>query len=408
MIRSTATYVVPDRRDEPEEHEHEHLAEPGVAVRPWARRCRTTPRRSPPRRRRAATTTSSRRATRPATAATPNAAKAARLTAAGRLQPGGDEAQRADAGVVGAADAVAVVVGVVDADLQGEADDEGDGDAPPRHRAGADGAAGADGDRDDGGGQRARARAQQPGVHASAMMDCDADGIQRASERFGERTQHRSSITGAMAALARRPRRASERPPRRRRPARRAGVRRRAARRVGPRRGRLPRRPAPAPRRPRRRCSPTWAPARSSTQHGETALDDGWPVEPGDALVVATSGSTGVPKGVVLTHDAVAASAAGDRRPARHRPRTTTGWRACRCPTSAASRSSPGRWCWRTSLTVLPGVRPGARRRRRRHPRVARRHRAAPHRPGDLPHDRPRRRRPARRPPGRTSSRRTA
>jgi o-succinylbenzoate---CoA ligase len=36
----------------------------------------------------------------------------------------------------------------------------------------------------------------------------------------------------------------------------------------------------------------------------------GEPVEPGDALVVATSGSTGHPKGVVLTHDAVAASAA--------------------------------------------------------------------------------------------------
>jgi O-succinylbenzoic acid--CoA ligase len=35
----------------------------------------------------------------------------------------------------------------------------------------------------------------------------------------------------------------------------------------------------------------------------------GVPVEPGDALVVATSGTTGEPKGVVLTHQAVAASA---------------------------------------------------------------------------------------------------
>lgn len=37
---------------------------------------------------------------------------------------------------------------------------------------------------------------------------------------------------------------------------------------------------------------------------------DGRPVEPGDALVMTTSGTTGDPKGVVLTHDAVAASAA--------------------------------------------------------------------------------------------------
>ncbi len=38
-------------------------------------------------------------------------------------------------------------------------------------------------------------------------------------------------------------------------------------------------------------------------------LGSGRPTETGDALVMATSGTTGQPKGVVLTHDAVAASA---------------------------------------------------------------------------------------------------
>ncbi len=42
---------------------------------------------------------------------------------------------------------------------------------------------------------------------------------------------------------------------------------------------------------------------------GEHPLDGGEPIEPGDALVMATSGSTGTPKGVILAHDAVAASA---------------------------------------------------------------------------------------------------
>jgi O-succinylbenzoic acid--CoA ligase len=58
------------------------------------------------------------------------------------------------------------------------------------------------------------------------------------------------------------------------------------------------------------------------------ALPDGIPVEDGDALVVATSGTLGYPKGVVLTHDAVAASASATSArlgidPARH------AWLAC-------------------------------------------------------------------------------
>jgi o-succinylbenzoate---CoA ligase len=42
---------------------------------------------------------------------------------------------------------------------------------------------------------------------------------------------------------------------------------------------------------------------------GTSVIEGGFPVQPGDALVMATSGSTGRPKGVVLTHAAVEASA---------------------------------------------------------------------------------------------------
>jgi len=58
-----------------------------------------------------------------------------------------------------------------------------------------------------------------------------------------------------------------------------------------------------------------------------TAMRVGEPVEPGDALVVATSGSTGTPKGVVLTHDAVAASAAATS--SRLDVRADDHWLAC-------------------------------------------------------------------------------
>ncbi len=59
----------------------------------------------------------------------------------------------------------------------------------------------------------------------------------------------------------------------------------------------------------------------------ESALPGGRPTDAGDALVVATSGTTATPKGVVLTHDAVAASAIASS--ARLGVVATDHWLAC-------------------------------------------------------------------------------
>jgi O-succinylbenzoic acid--CoA ligase len=68
-------------------------------------------------------------------------------------------------------------------------------------------------------------------------------------------------------------------------------------------------------------------PTRVVDDDGSHRRPGGVPVEPGDALVVATSGSTGTPKGVVHTHESVRASAVATNRGIGTRP--TDRWLCC-------------------------------------------------------------------------------
>jgi O-succinylbenzoic acid--CoA ligase len=111
-----------------------------------------------------------------------------------------------------------------------------------------------------------------------------------------------------------------------------------------------PRLPAPA----RAALLDALAPARVVDGDGEHWLAGGRPIEPGDALVVATSGTTGAPRGVVLTHDAVVASARATS--ARLSVGDDDEWLACLPLSHVGGLSVVTRAIVTgTRLTVLPG-----------------------------------------------------
>ena len=97
------------------------------------------------------------------------------------------------------------------------------------------------------------------------------------------------------------------------------------------------------------------APSRVVSQAGMAARAGGRPVQPGDALVVATSGTTGTPRGVVLTHAAIRASAVATSNrlqvePSAHR------WLACLPLSHVGGLSVVTRaLITGTPLEVLPG-----------------------------------------------------
>ncbi len=96
------------------------------------------------------------------------------------------------------------------------------------------------------------------------------------------------------------------------------------------------------------------------TDSGRERLPGGRPVEPGDALVMATSGTAGTPKGVVLTHEAVAASARATTARLGLDP-SAQRWLACLPLNHIGGLSVITKaLCTGAGLTVLPGFEPDA------------------------------------------------
>jgi o-succinylbenzoate---CoA ligase len=92
-----------------------------------------------------------------------------------------------------------------------------------------------------------------------------------------------------------------------------------------------------------------------SSDGAQRRLPDGLPVEDGDALVVATSGTSAEPKGVVLTHDALAASAQATSTRLGVDPGRDT-WLACLPLAHVGGLSVVTRaLLTKTPLIVLPG-----------------------------------------------------
>jgi O-succinylbenzoic acid--CoA ligase len=105
----------------------------------------------------------------------------------------------------------------------------------------------------------------------------------------------------------------------------------------------------------RARSLAAMAPARIVDGGGERPLVGGRPVEPGDALVMATSGTSGESKGVVLTHAAVAASAEATSRRLAVDPQRDH-WLACLPLAHVGGMAVVARALHTgTRLTVLPG-----------------------------------------------------